>query len=127
MPKIYFHREFAEVECEDGVDLRTVALDHGIDLYPGLLKYLNCRGKGLCGTCRVRVVQQDRLSDKTRAERTRIPETDPTVRLACQTAPYGDVDVQTFPRVRQGWMQHQCYQHLVEEVDAEGLNARATD
>ncbi len=127
MPKVYFQREFKEVETAEGRDLRTIALENGIELYPGLFKYLNCRGRGLCGTCRVRVRQQDLLSPRTRAETAKLPETDPTLRLACQTACYGDVDVQTFPRPRQGWMEHPCYQHLIEDVKEKGFNARATD
>jgi ferredoxin len=115
MPKIYFSREFVEVESEAERDLRTIAQENGIQIYPGLQKALNCRGRGLCGTCKVRVKQQEVLSERTPAEQFKIPPTDPTVRLACQTFVYGDCEVRTFPRVRQGWMEHKVYKHLVEE------------
>ncbi len=115
MAKIYFSREFREVEVEEGEDLRSIALRHGINLYPGMLKYLNCRGRGFCGTCRVRVHNQEVASEPTKVEKAKIPQTDPSVRLACQCFVYGDCEVQSFPRVKQGWMQHKVYQHLVEE------------
>jgi hypothetical protein len=63
----------------------------------------------------VRIRNQDVLSEKTGAEKLQIPATDPTVRLACQTFVFADTEVQTFPRVRGAWMDHACYQHLIEE------------
>ena len=115
MPKLYFSREFKEIEVPEGHDLRSLGIEHGIQLYAGLNLLLNCRGKGLCGTCKVRVKPQEVLSAKTGAEIAKLPATDATVRLACQTFIYGDCEVQTFPRPRQGWMDHKVYQHLIEE------------
>ena len=115
MPKLYFSREFKEIEAPEGRDLRTIAAEQGLQIYAGLHQLLNCRGRGLCGTCKVRVKPQELLSPKTGAEIAKLPQTDPTVRLACQTFVYGDCEVQTFPRPRQGWMEHKCYQHLIEE------------
>lgn len=115
MPKVYFKREFKEVEVEAGTDLRSVARDHGIELYAGMARVVNCRGRGLCGTCKVRVYQPDAVSPHTSAEELKIPATDRRVRLACQCLVQGDVEVLSFPRVRQGWMEHACYQHLIEE------------
>lgn len=115
MPKLYFSREFKEFQVAEGQDLRTVAIEQGVQLYAGMHQLLNCRGKGLCGTCKVRVKPQDVCSEKTGAEIAKLPATDATVRLACQTFVYGDCEVQTFPRPRQGWMEHKAYQHLIEE------------
>ena len=115
MPKLYFSREFKEIEVPEGRDLRTLAAENGIEIYAGLNQLVNCRGRGLCGTCKVRVKPQEVLSPRTKAEIAKLPATDPTVRLACQTFAYGDCEVQTFPRPRQGWMEHKCYQHLIED------------
>jgi len=115
MPKLYFSREFKEIEVAEGQNLRLVAADHGLQIYAGLQQFLNCRGRGLCGTCKVRVKPQNVLSERTPAEISKLPQTDDTVRLACQTFVYGDCEIQTFPRPRQGWMQHKVYQHLIEE------------
>ena len=115
MPKIYFSREFKEIEVPEGQDLRNIALQHGIPIYAGIQSLLNCRGRGLCGTCKVRVKPQNVLSEKTAPEVAKLPQTDPTIRLACQTFVYGNCEVQTYPRPRQGWMEHKVYQHLIEE------------
>ena len=115
MPKIYFSREFKEIETTEGQDLRTIAAQNGIPIYAGLQQLLNCRGRKLCGTCKVRVKPQEILSARTKAEIAKLPQTDPTVRLACQTFVYSKCEVQTFPRPRQGWMEHKVYQHLIEE------------
>jgi ferredoxin len=56
----------------------------------------------------VRVKPQEVLSAETGAEIAKLPQTDPTVRLACQTFAFGDCEVQTFPRPRQGWMEHRA-------------------
>ena len=115
MSRIYFNREHQEVEGNDQLDLREIALENGVELYSGLHRLLNCRGRGLCGTCKVRVTPQSVLSEATKAETMKIPATDETVRLACQTFAFDNCEVRTFPRVRQAWMDHPCYQHLVEE------------
>src|SRR5262245_57952176 len=98
MPKIYFSREFKEIEAPEGANLRELAAEQGIQIYAGLNQYLNCRGKGLCGTCKVRVKPQEVCSERTAAEVRKLPATDPTVRLGCQTFVFGDCEVQTFPR-----------------------------
>lgn len=115
MPKLYYSREFKEITADEGRDLRTIAAENGIQIYGGLHQLLNCRGRGLCGTCKVRVKPQSVCSPRTGAELAKLPQTDDTVRLACQVFVFGDAEVQTFPRPRQGWMEHKVYQHLVEE------------
>ena len=115
MPRIYLKRDFKEIDIDAERDLRRNLMDHEVELYSGLHKYLNCRGRGLCGTCLVRVDNQDVLSERTPPEKAKIPATDDKVRLACQVHVYAKCSVQTFPRVRQGWMDHKVYQHLIEE------------
>lgn len=56
-----------------------------------------CGGHGVCTTCRVRVLQgMENLSPKTESEKINghARKWDPTVRLACQAKPKGDVVVQ---------------------------------
>ncbi|KAF7817213.1 photosynthetic NDH subunit of subcomplex B 3, chloroplastic [Senna tora] len=49
--------------------LRTIMLDNKIDLYPSFKKVMNCRGRGLCGTCIVEIVDgNDILGEKTSTE-----------------------------------------------------------
>ena len=55
MPKVTFVKEKTEIEVPAGANLRQEARKAGIEVYKGLEKYLNCRGLGLCGTCKVLV------------------------------------------------------------------------
>ena len=53
MPKVTFVNDKKEIEVPVGANLRQEAMKAGIEVYNGIDKYLNCRGFGLCGTCRV--------------------------------------------------------------------------
>ncbi len=105
MPKVTFVRERKTVECEEGANLREVALSHGIEVYRGVHRYLNCRGHGLCGKCAVVVHSgSENLSPPTVIERARIAlmpflpiGREGKLRLACQTKVLGDVEVETKP------------------------------
>ncbi|HLU47945.1 MAG TPA: 2Fe-2S iron-sulfur cluster-binding protein [Planctomycetota bacterium] len=104
MPKISFSREKKEIECEKGANLREVALANGVQLYPGAKRHLNCRGKGLCGECRVHVIRGwENLSPKTGVEKFRIGVSwfkfghENEVRLACQARVEGDIEILTQP------------------------------
>ena len=67
MPKVVFIKEKRELEVPEGANLRDEAVKAGIqvnfeaiDTPTGFLgRYLNCRGLGLCGTCRVLVKKTD--------------------------------------------------------------------
>jgi ferredoxin len=65
MPKVTFVKEKVEIEVPDGANLRQAARAAGIQVYQGLDRILNCRGLGLCGTCRVLVKKgMENLSPK---------------------------------------------------------------
>jgi ferredoxin len=55
MPKVVFVNEKKEIEVPEGANLRLEARKAGIEIYKGLDRFLNCRGLGLCGTCKVLV------------------------------------------------------------------------
>ncbi|NEO73213.1 2Fe-2S iron-sulfur cluster-binding protein [Moorena sp. SIO3H5] len=82
-------------ECDQASNLRKVLLDHGVALYNGNAKLINCRGLGSCGTCAVEIdgeVSEANWKDKARRS---LPPHSPTAnrRLACQTKVLGDVCV----------------------------------
>src|SRR6516165_6631064 len=96
MPKVTFVNEKKEIEVEQGANLRDAARKAGISVYKGLDRYLNCRGFGLCGTCRVLVKKgMENLSTKSFMEKLNLnlhPMTmlatlghENEIRLACQT------------------------------------------
>ena len=108
MPKVVFVNEKQEIDVPAGSNLREAARKAGISVYKGLDRYLNCRGLGLCGTCRVLVKKgMENLSPKTLMERinlnahpltlfARIGHED-EMRLSCQVKVNGDCTVQTQP------------------------------
>jgi ferredoxin len=108
MPKVVFVNEKQEIDVPAGTNLREAARQAGISIYKGLDRYLNCRGLGLCGTCRVLVKKgMENLSPKTLMERinlnahpltlfARIGHED-EMRLSCQVKVNGDCAVETQP------------------------------
>ncbi|NEN98688.1 MAG: (2Fe-2S)-binding protein [Moorea sp. SIO3I7] len=93
MPKVTAQGK--SFECDQGSNLRKVLLDHGVALYNGNAKLINCRGLGSCGTCAVEIdgeVSEPNWKDKGRRS---LPPHSPTAnrRLACQTKVLGDVCV----------------------------------
>ena len=104
MPTIHFTREKKKVACPNGANLRQVAMENGIQLYPGMKKYLNCHGFGQCGECRVHVLKgMENLSPVGMVEKFRVAVSwfkfghEHEVRLACQTSVNGNVEVLTQP------------------------------
>jgi ferredoxin len=108
MPKVTFVTEKKEIEVPQGANLRQEAQKAGIELYHGPHKYLNCRGLGLCGTCRVLVKSgMENLAPKSFIEKVNLnlhPVTalayighEDEMRLACQTRVNGDCSVVTQP------------------------------
>jgi len=104
MPKITFVKEKQDVEVPEGTNLRTAARQAGIEIYQGMDRYLNCRGLGLCGTCRVLVKKgMEGLSPKGFRERFRLGLSlasvghEDEMRLACQCQVRGDVSIETQP------------------------------
>ncbi len=120
MPIVKFVKENKEIEVADGANLRKEAQKAGINLYPGLNGFgaglnraLNCRGFGVCGTCRVNILKGvENVNSMGMLEKAKfaIPFPDPmppiafigneeTMRLACKTEIHGDLEVETCPEV----------------------------
>ena len=108
MPKVTFVNEKVEIEVPQGANLRQEARKAGISVYKGLNKILNCRGLGLCGTCKVLVKKgMENLNPKTFMEKFNFhthPLTmfarighEAEMRLACQVTVNGDCSVETHP------------------------------
>lgn len=110
MPKISFVNEKQEIEVPAGSVLRTEALNAGIQVHGWIESVLNCRGLGLCGTCRVLVKKgMDNLSKPTLIENLNLrghPMTmlarighEDEMRLACQVTVQGDCTIETQPEL----------------------------
>ena len=110
MPKVTFVNEKVEIEVPHGANLRQEARKAGISVYKGLNKILNCRGLGLCGTCKVYIKKgMENLSPRTMREKIKfnlfplsmlaaIGHED-EIRLSCQVQVNGDCTVETTPSV----------------------------
>jgi ferredoxin len=84
---------------DNGVNLRAALLSEGVRLYkwPKNYRPLNCGGKGLCGTCRIEVVENaNHLSPITGKEQFKLGPHPENLRLACQCLVQGDVTIRTF-------------------------------
>lgn len=120
MPIVKFIKEKKEIEVPEGANLRKEAIKAGINVHQGingfgasLNKYINCHGISQCGTCRVKIVKgMEHTSTMGMLEKFRFycPLPDPipsmafignedTMRLACQTLVYGDIEVETGPEM----------------------------
>ena len=104
MPKVKFIKEKQEIEVPEGANLRAEARKAGIQVYPGLNKYVNCMGMGTCGTCRVLVKKGiENLGPKTFIEKLTLLRMfsaighEEEMRLSCQCTVNGDVEVETQP------------------------------
>ena len=108
MPKVKFVKENNELEVDQGANLRKEALRANIQLYPGIHKYLNCRGFALCGKCAVAVKGgRENCAPAGFRERLRILMSYLTIgrgkdeiRLACQLRVLGDIQVETTPSLK---------------------------
>ena len=105
MPVIKFEREAKAIEVEKGANLRKSALKAGINVYKGLNLLFNCQGHGLCGTCRVEIIDGEKnVTPKTPKEDWVLKgkfliarKVKPGLRLSCQTYVNGDITVLTYP------------------------------
>jgi len=112
MPAVYFVKQQRTVECPVGTNLRRLALDNGIDLYVFPTNILNCRGNGLCGTCRVKVDDPRALSQRTASDERKCGWEGEEYRLSCQSQVLSDLQVVTNPRRILGWANHPSYQWM---------------
>jgi 2Fe-2S ferredoxin len=108
MPKVTFVNEKRELEVPVGANLRQEAMKAGIQVYPGVTRYVNCRGNGLCGTCKVLITKgMENVSPPTTIEMLNLnvhPVTmtwrighEKEMRLSCQVTVKGDCTVVTQP------------------------------
>src|SRR5262245_45500811 len=106
MPKITFVNEKQEIEVPEGSNLRDEARKAGIELHPMIFTYtgVNCRGNGMCATCRVLVKQgKENLSPPGMVEKMSLNVLhvfeslgyEDEMRLACQCTVKGDCTVET--------------------------------
>ncbi len=86
MLEILFENIKRKVKVESGTNLRKAAIANKISLYPHIFKLLNCRGRGLCTSCRVEIIS-GKVNERNEIEENNLKKalkTNPDLRLACQ-------------------------------------------
>jgi ferredoxin len=89
------------LDCLPGTNLRDLLVRNGINVYQSITRWTNCKGKQLCGTCIVDVVDGggSGCTIKSIDERSTLRDNPPSYRLSCVTNLYKDVTVKVFPPV----------------------------
>ena len=128
MPLVKFVKENKEIEVPAGANLRAEAIKAGINVHQGVNgigatvnQFLNCKGFGQCGTCRVLITKGMGNTNKMgvgESARLKYPVPTPmaplafdplpamafvgheeTMRLSCKTTVQGDIEVETGPEL----------------------------
>lgn len=112
MPVITLVNEGKTLEVPDGSNLRRIMLKNGISPYSGKDKLLNCLGHGLCGTCRIEVVDGKGAPPMSALEESALTGLAPfygravpkNTRLACRIDVSKDLSIKTYPSVTIDWV-----------------------
>jgi ferredoxin len=84
-----------------GANLRELLVTNDINVYQSVTRWTNCKGKQLCGTCIVNVLEGSlNTNRKSMDEASTLRENPESYRLSCVTFAYGDVTVETFPPIK---------------------------
>jgi len=83
MLEIHFEVQNRTIQVEPGTNLRQAAINNKLSIYPHMFKILNCRGRGLCTSCKVKIVS-GKVDPRNEVERDKLKNADLDVRLACQ-------------------------------------------
>ncbi len=86
MLEIQFENQKRKINVEPGTNLREGAIANKVSLYAHVFKLLNCRGRGLCKSCRVEIVSGN-VGERNEVENNNLKNAlkkNPGLRLACQ-------------------------------------------
>ena len=97
MLEIKFEKQKRTLKVESGVNLREAAIAAKLGIYPHIKKLLNCRGRGLCSSCRVEIVSGS-VAPRNEIENNNLArplKKNPNLRLACQITVEDNLVVRT--------------------------------
>jgi len=97
MLEVTFEKSGRKIEVESGANLREAAIANKVSVYSGLHKILNCRGRGMCSSCRVEIVSGTvPARNETEEKNLKRPlKKNPNLRLACQITVEDNLVVRT--------------------------------
>ncbi len=94
MLEIRFEKQNRTLKVEPGANLREAAIANKLSIYPHVLKILNCRGRGLCTSCKVEIVSGN-VAPRNDIEREKLKKRRKSIRLACQVTVEDNLVVRT--------------------------------
>jgi len=94
MLEIQFENQRRTIKVEPGANLREAAIANKISVYPHIRKILNCRGRGLCTSCRIEIVS-GHVDPRNDIENEKLAKESANVRLACQVTVNDNLVVRT--------------------------------
>lgn len=86
MLEVRFENHHRTIRVEPGANLREAAIGAKLGIYAHVYKLLNCRGRGLCSSCRVEILS-GQVADRNEVENKNLAKALPKIpnlRLACQ-------------------------------------------
>ncbi|HMI87450.1 MAG TPA: hypothetical protein VK550_25350 [Polyangiaceae bacterium] len=95
MPKVVFVNEHRIVEVPPGKNLKSLALELGINPHREFFRGVNCGHLGICGTCQLWVKESAPGSTNALNLREKFAGMRGLRRLACQVKVLGDVEITT--------------------------------
>jgi ferredoxin len=97
MPKVVFVNEHRIVEVPQGKNLKSLALELGINPHREFFRGVNCGYLGMCGTCQVWLKESAPGSANAPNLREKFAGMRGLRRLSCQVKVMGDVEITTLP------------------------------
>ncbi len=97
MLEITFEKQNRTLQVEPGVNLPEAAIAAKLGIYAHMFKILNCRGRGLCSSCRVEIVS-GHVAPRNDTENNNLArplKKHPNLRLACQITVEDNLVVRT--------------------------------
>ena len=97
MLEVTFEKQKRTLKVEPGTNLREAAIAAKLGIYAHIFKILNCRGRGLCASCRVEIVsgQVPERNEVENKNLDRALKKNPDLRLACQISVEDNLVVRT--------------------------------
>ncbi len=124
MPVINFIDVNRKATCVPGANLRLEAQKERFQVYQGIHQLLNCNGHGLCGSCKVAIID-GRTMPRNAAEQKRLRGVPEPWRLACQVEVLDSITVTTDERLVAEYQKDKAEQEAALKAAAEAKAAEA--
>jgi ferredoxin len=97
MLEIQFIKQNRTIKAAEGETVREAAIRNKLSIYPHIFKVLNCRGRGLCHACAIKIVSGN-AEPKNEVESQQLAKKlkkNPELRLACQVKVLDNMTIET--------------------------------